>query len=58
MSDKITEHLKNIETHADVLMTIPSSDQYIRGIQSVVSIALLEIKQCLEEIAKHTKENQ
>ena len=51
MNDKIVEHLKNIETHADVLMEIPSSEQYIGNIQAVVSIALLEIKRCLEAIA-------
>lgn len=52
MSDKIVECLKNIETHADVLMTIPASEQHIGNIQAVVSIALLDIKRCLEEIAK------
>ncbi len=54
MNDKIVEHLKNIETHADVLMKIPSSEQYIGNIQSVVSIALWEIKHCLEEVARLT----
>lgn len=52
MNDKIVEHLKNIETHADVLMTIPANEQFIGSIQSVVSVALLDIKRCLEEIAK------
>lgn len=51
MNDKIVQCLKNIETHADVLMRIPASEQHIGHIQSVVSIALLEIKRCLEEIA-------
>ena len=51
MNDKIVESLKNIETHADVLMKIPASEQHIVNIQSVVSIALLEIKRCLEAIA-------
>lgn len=52
MNDKIIESLKNIETHADVLMKIPASEQHIGHIQSVISIALLEIKRCLEEISK------
>ena len=52
MNDKIVELLKNIETHADVLMKIPSGEQFIRNIQAVTSIALLDIKRCLEEIAK------
>lgn len=51
MNDKIVEHLKNIETHADALMTIPAKEQNIGNIQAVVSIALLEIKRCLEAIA-------
>lgn len=51
MNDKIVECLKNIETHADVLMTIPASEQHIGNIQAVVSVALLEIKRCLEAIA-------
>ncbi len=50
MNDKIVEHLKNIEIHADVLMEIPSNEQHISNIQAVTSIALLEIKKCLEEI--------
>lgn len=50
MNDKIAECLKNIETHADVLMKIPASEQYIGNIQSVVSVALLEIKRCMEAI--------
>lgn len=48
MNHKITDHLNNIETHADVLMRIPSSEQFIGNIQSVVSVALLDIKRCLE----------
>lgn len=55
MSDKIVESLKNIEIHADVLMKIPASEQHISHIQSVVSIALLEIKRCLEAIATQIK---
>ncbi len=51
MNDKIIESLKNIEIHADVLMKIPASEQHIGNIQSVVSIALLEIKRCLEAIS-------
>lgn len=51
MDDKIVESLKNIETHAHVLMRIPAGEQYIGHIQAVVSVALLEIKRCLEAIA-------
>ena len=51
MRDKIVECLKNIETHAEALMKIPASEQHIGNIQAVVSIALLEIKRCLEAIA-------
>lgn len=51
MNDKIVESLKNIETHADALMKIPASEQHIGSIQAVVSVALLEIKRCLEQIA-------
>lgn len=54
MNDKIVECLKNIETHADVLMKIPASEQFIGNIQAVVSIALLDIKRCLEELAKES----
>mgnify|MGYP001591640883 CR=1 len=51
MTDETVECLKNIETHADVLMRIPSNEQHIGNIQAVVSVALLEIKRCLESIA-------
>ncbi len=51
MNDKIVEHLKNIETHADMLMEIPATEQYIGSIQAVVATALLEIKRCLEAIS-------
>ncbi len=54
MNDKIVECLKNIEIHADVLMKIPANEQHIGNIQAVVSIALLEIKRCLEAVAKET----
>lgn len=47
----VRTHLKNIAVHADVLMEIPSGEQYLRNIQAVTSIALLEIKACLEAIA-------
>lgn len=55
MKDKIVESLKNIEIHADVLMEIPANEQNIGAIQSVVSIALLEVKRCLE--AMHDEVN-
>jgi len=51
MTDKIVECLKNIEIHADVLMKIPSNEQHIGNIQAVTSVALLEIKRCMEAIA-------
>lgn len=51
MNDKIVECLKNIETHSDVLMQIPSNEQNLANIQAVISIALLDIKRCLEAIA-------
>lgn len=54
MNDKVVELLKNIEVHADVLMKIPANEQHIGNIQSVVSIALLDIKRCLEELASAT----
>ena len=58
MNDIIKVHLKNIEMHADILMQIPSGEQYIGNIQAVVSVALLEIKLCLEAIANdHAKDN-
>lgn len=50
MNTQIEELLKNIETHADVLMTIPASEQHIGNIQSVISVALMDIKRCLEAI--------
>ena len=50
MTDKLVEALKNIEIHADVLTKIPSGEQFISAIQSVVSIAILDIKRALEEL--------
>ena len=47
MNEKIVECLKNIETHVEVLMKIPPSEQHLGNIQAVVSVALLEIKKCL-----------
>lgn len=55
MNDKIVKSLKNIETHANALMSIPASEQHIGHIQTVVSDALLEIKRCLEQIADEHK---
>lgn len=52
MTDKLIEGLKNLETHAEVIMKIPASEQYLANMQAVISIALLEIKRCLEELAK------
>jgi len=51
MNDKIVESLKNIEIHADALMHVPSSEQFLGNIQAITSVALLEIKRCLEAIA-------
>lgn len=50
MSDKIIESLKNLEMHTDALMRIPANEQHIGNIQAVMSIALLDVKRCLEEI--------
>lgn len=58
MNDKIIETLKNIETHADVLMKIPANEQHIGNIQAVVSIALLDVKRCLEAIASQNTKDQ
>lgn len=52
MNEKIVECLKNLDTHVEVLVKIPSSEQYIGHIQSVVAAALLDIKRCLEAIAE------
>jgi len=52
MSDALIEGLKNLETHAEVLMTVPANEQYLANMQAIISIALLEIKRCLEELAK------
>lgn len=52
MTDEIATMLKNIETHADVLMTIPSGEQYLSNMQAVISIALMDVKRCLEALAK------
>lgn len=51
MNDNIVECLRKIELHAVDLSSIPASEQNIGNIQSVVSVALLEIKRCLEVIA-------
>lgn len=51
------ECLKDIEADAAALMRIPASEQFIGHIQVAVSAALLNIKKCLEAIAKeHPKE--
>lgn len=50
MTDKLVEALKNLEVHADVLMKIPSGEQYIGNIQAVVSIAILEAKRAIEAL--------
>lgn len=50
MNDKLVEGLKNLETHADTLMKIPASEQFLKNMQAVISIAILEVKRCLEEI--------
>jgi len=52
MTDELAETLKRLEIHADVLMTIPANEQNIGNIQSVVSVALLEIKRAIEQAAK------
>lgn len=56
MNDKIVECLKNIETHADVLMKIPASEQFLGNMQAVISIALLDVKRCLEAIVTSTEQ--
>lgn len=55
MTDEITECLKNIEANADALMRMPPSEQFIGNIQAVVYGALIDIKRCLEAIAKRNK---
>lgn len=51
MTDEIATLLKNIETHADALMDIPSGEQYLSNMQAVISVALLDVKRCLEALA-------
>lgn len=52
MTDKLVECLKNLEIHADVLMKIPADAQHLVNLQAVVSIALLEAKRAIEEVAR------
>ena len=52
MNAKITDHLKNIEIHADYMLKIPASEQHIGHIQVALHTALIEIKSCLEEISR------
>jgi hypothetical protein len=52
MTDKLVENLKRLEQHADALMRVPANEQGIAGIQAVVSIAILDIKRALEEVAR------
>ncbi len=53
LTDEFMGHLGGnvLRSDADVLMKIPASELHIGNIQSVVSIALLEIKRCLEAIS-------
>jgi hypothetical protein len=55
MPDRIIQSFKNIEAHADALMKIPANEQHIASIQSVVSIALLEIKRALEQLYQQNR---
>lgn len=57
MNDKIEICLENISDYSNALINIPSNEQHIANIQSVISAALLEIKQCLKEIAMRGEEN-
>lgn len=52
MNDKLVEALKNLESHADALMRVPASEQFIGNIQSIVSVAILETKRAIEALAK------
>ena len=52
MKDKLVQALKNIEIHADILMRVPANEQNIGNIQSVVSVAILEIKRAIEALAE------
>ena len=55
MNGKLVEALKNLETHADALMKVPASEQFIGNIQSIVSIAILEAKRAIEALAEEIK---
>lgn len=46
--EKVMEGLKRIGEHAETLMKVPSCEQHIASIQSVISVALLEIKGCMD----------
>lgn len=52
MTDRIVELLKNIEARADSMLEIPAGEQFIGQIQLEISCVLMDIKRCLEEIAK------
>lgn len=48
--DELKKTLDRLRVHADVLMRIPASEQHIGNIQSVVSIALLDVVRAIEQL--------
>lgn len=52
MTEKISVLLKHIQRHADGLLDIPASEQHLAQMQIIISVALLDVRQCLEALAE------
>jgi hypothetical protein len=50
VTDKLIEGLKRLEQHADALMKIPNDEQFMYATHAVTSVAILDIKRCIEAL--------
>lgn len=53
LSDPVPQLLKNLEAHADAIMRVPSSEQYLGNMQAITSVFMLDVKRLLEVLFTH-----